>query len=108
MRERLFRHLRVLIVEDNPNDVRLLEQALRRAGIGDIELVHSRDIASAERFLREQAGQLEALLLDLSLPDSEGLATVRRARIFDPNLPIVVLTGQTDAGLGLSAVHEGA
>src|SRR5262249_10772435 len=85
-------------------------QALRRSRIADIELVHVPNLASAEGALRERSAnaKIDALLLDLSLPDSEGLATVRRVQGLDSDMPIVVLTGQNDAALGLSALHEGA
>jgi signal transduction histidine kinase len=98
--------LEVLLVEDDPNDVELLGRALRRAAIRDVHLLRVRRLDEAESRLAE--GGIDAVLLDLDLPDSSGLATVRRARSATPDAAIVVLTGLSDATVGLDALHEGA
>jgi DNA-binding response OmpR family regulator len=97
--ERLDRPLEVLLVEDDPDDVELLCRALRRAAIGDLHLERVRRMDEAES--RLAAGGLDAVLLDLDLPDSSGLETVRRARAAAPDAAIVVLTGLSDATVEL-------
>jgi signal transduction histidine kinase len=100
------RPLNVLLVEDNPDDVRLLRRALVRDRVEDIHLVHVARLSDA--LLRLAKDRLDAVLLDLSLPDSTGLDTLRQLRAMAGELPIVVLTGHTDEALGLRSLHEGA
>jgi signal transduction histidine kinase len=100
--------LRVLLVEDNPDDARLLRRALDREQGGQqggsITLTHARRLSEARAAL--DAGAMDAILLDLTLPDSSGVMTVRRMHEAAPETPIVVLTGSED--LGIEAIHEGA
>ena len=56
----------------------------------------------------QQGGPADAILLDLMLPDSNGLATLDRANAIAPQLPIIVLTGLEDESLGVEAVRKGA
>jgi PAS domain S-box-containing protein len=96
--------LRVLLVEDNPGDAELVREALRaHAGT---TLVHVERIAEAVD--RARAGACDAVLLDLSLPDSFELDGVRRLRAEFPDLPIVVLTSLEDDRVAAQAVAEGA
>ncbi len=98
--------LRVLLVEDNPGDALLLGEALRGLSEPAMELVHERALQTAlDRAGREP---FDVVLLDLSLPDSQGLDTVRRARDGAPHLPLVVLTGAGDEVLGMQALRLGA
>lgn len=98
--------IRVLLVEDNPVDAVLAEESL--AGTRDpfFELRQADRLSAAVRRIREAS--VDILLLDLSLPDSEGLATFRAAQAAAPALPIVVLSGDTDEELAVDAVHAGA
>ncbi len=98
--------IRILLVEDNPGDARLVRLALAESG--DVSF----DVAGAER-LQEAVGKLgghafDAVLLDLSLPDSHGLATVQAVHRADPSVPIVVLSGLLDESLALEALKCGA
>ena len=79
---------------------------LREAGAGWITLTHSQDLTHAVDLLRDQG--FSAILLDLSLPDSEGLGTLVRAQAQAQNVPIVVLTGLEDEEMALRAVAAGA
>jgi signal transduction histidine kinase len=105
--------LRILAVEDNPGDVRLLQRLLARAGLGAYEVAVAERIASALEHLGGGHG-VDVVLLDLSLPDSlsdsggdrlEGLARIRRQA---PEVPILLLTGVEDEDLAVAAVREGA
>ncbi len=97
--------IQVLLVEDSPSDADLLQQALQRIGDGRFELTWAESLGDAIARLKQQS--FDVLLLDLSLPDSSGPDTFRRARAAAPRLPIVVLTGSATEEQGLAAVQEG-
>ena len=98
--------LRLLLVEDNPGDARLIEEALADAGDAAFELRNVQDLASGF----EQLEQLDfsLVLADLNLPDSVGLDTFQRIKAQAPQLPVIVLTGLKDENLGVKAVQLGA
>jgi signal transduction histidine kinase/DNA-binding NarL/FixJ family response regulator len=98
--------LRVLLVEDNPDDAELLREVLTEIGARHIELVAVQELRAAlARLGRER---FDLVLLDLSLPVSQGLDTVQRT-LAQPGAPaIVVLTGLEDDQLGAAAVQAGA
>ncbi len=100
--------MRILLVEDNPGDVRLLQEYLRgdRSVADGFQLVHEGRLARGLERLAE--GGLDAVLLDLSLPDSQGIDTLVRARTAAPGIPIVVLTSLDDEGLGVQLLQAGA
>jgi diguanylate cyclase (GGDEF)-like protein len=97
---------RILLVEDNPADARLMVEYLTDAGAGAVELQHADRISAALKSLNEQS--FDVVLLDLSLPDGSGLDTVLRICAADPQMPVIVLTGLEDDVLALAAVHAGA
>ncbi|HET9598563.1 MAG TPA: ATP-binding protein [Anaeromyxobacteraceae bacterium] len=98
-------HLSVLLVEDNPGDAELVREAFQQT-LESVTLVHVERIADAVE--RARAGDLDVVLLDLSLPDSVGLAGTRRLRAEFPHLPIVVLTSLEDDRMAGRAVAAGA
>lgn len=96
----------VLLVEDNPGDAVLVTDMLLSAGQESFFVEHVGCLADAERRL---GGHLfDVVLLDLALPDSQGLDTVSRLRPFSSNSPIIVLTGLDDERIGANAVQAGA
>lgn len=103
--------LKILLVEDNPGDVRLLEESLadgtgKRPLAFGLELAHASCLSEAERRLAR--GGIDAVLLDLSLPDSHGLSTINAVLEAAPEVPVVVLTGRDDESLALQALQAGA
>jgi two-component system cell cycle sensor histidine kinase/response regulator CckA len=96
--------LRVLIVEDNDDDALLVREMLRDEG-GFVS-VRAGTIRGAAAELA--AGSFECILLDLSLPDSEGITTVAELRTLAAGVPIIVLTGLDDELRGLEAIRAGA
>jgi sigma-B regulation protein RsbU (phosphoserine phosphatase) len=98
--------LTVLLVEDDENDVQLLRQALLRDRVEAVALIRAARVDAAVARLTQ--GGIDAILLDLTLPDSQGLETVHRVHAAAPGVPIVVLTGVSDSVVGLSAVQAGA
>jgi two-component system cell cycle sensor histidine kinase/response regulator CckA len=96
--------LDVLLVEDSPTDVLLTEEALVQASC--FRLRSSERLGEALRLLSE--AHFDVVLLDLGLPDSEGIDTLRRLRDRNTKVAVVVLTGKDDEELALRALHEGA
>jgi two-component system, cell cycle sensor histidine kinase and response regulator CckA len=102
----MFQAITVLLVEDNPGDARLMREAIREAEGSHIQLVHVDTLAKALARLDQE--RFDVVMLDLSLPDADGLTTLVRAHAHAPSVPIVVLTGIDDEGLAIRAVREGA
>jgi len=100
------RVLRLLLVEDNPGDARLFKEELKRVTSVSFDVHHVMRLAEAEAQVGEPG--LDAVLLDLSLPDGQGLANIQRMVQAAPTLPLVVLTGTDDDELAMRAVHAGA
>ncbi|MGA2056330.1 MAG: ATP-binding protein [Bradyrhizobium sp.] len=97
---------KVLLVEDNPGDARLLREMLNEDGSLEVDLVCVSFMSEAEKHLA--VGTVDIILLDLGLPDAQGLAAIRRARIAAPDIPLVVLTGMDDEALAGQSLQEGA
>jgi len=98
--------LRVLLIEDNPGDARLFQEALREEA-GDVFAVQWRQSLD-EAIQRLRSDSPGAIVLDLNLPDSAGFETFTRMKAAAPAVPIVVLTGLEDEQLGLRAIQNGA
>jgi len=98
--------IKVLLVEDNPGDARLKQEMLSEAGAPAFAMEQA-DMLSTGRE-RLAAGGIDAVLLDLGLPDSSGLDTFITVHAQAPDVPIVVLTGLDDAELAITVVQEGA
>jgi signal transduction histidine kinase len=98
--------LRVLVVEDNAGDARLLREMFSKEKPGSFEVTHLLRISEALTHLATT--QVDIILLDMGLPDGHGLETVRRTRVVAPNVPVIVLTGLDDEALAAEAMKEGA
>jgi len=98
--------LRILLVEDNPGDARLIRETLRDAASLTFELEHAERLEAALPLLA--AARTDVVLLDLSLPDAHGLETVTRTLAAAPGVAIVVLTGLDDETVAVQAVQAGA
>lgn len=97
----------VLLVEDNPGDARLTQALLEEGGDGQPPMRWVQSVEAAVQTLETDFG-CAAVLLDLGLPDSQGMATLQAIRPYAPACPIVVLTGDDSESVGLSAVADGA
>ncbi|MET0704769.1 MAG: SpoIIE family protein phosphatase [Mycobacterium sp.] len=95
----------MLLVEDDRGDALLVEELMADA-VGDIRVVWAQSMAHAERELAN--GHFDCVLLDLNLPDANGIAALEDITKIDATLPIVVLTGLNDEHFGVSAVASGA
>ena len=97
---------RLLLVEDNRGDARLLREMFNEQGGHETELTHVESMSEAEKHLGHHP--VDLILLDLGLPDVQGLEAVRRATAAAPRIPLVVLTGMIDDSLAVQALKEGA
>jgi diguanylate cyclase (GGDEF)-like protein/PAS domain S-box-containing protein len=97
---------RLLLIEDNPGDARLIREMLNEQNSHGTDLTHVQGMREAEENLAESA--VDIILLDLGLTDAQGLDAVRRAHAAAPRVPLVVLTGMDDERLASQALQEGA
>jgi two-component system, cell cycle sensor histidine kinase and response regulator CckA len=103
----LIQLIQVLLVEDNPGDVRLLLEVLDEMSFHPFEVTQTDSLQGAIALLKQQT--FEVILLDLSLPDSMGFdETFTTMHHHVPDLPIVVLTGSNDERLAAKAMQAGA
>ena len=99
--------IKALLVEDNPGDARLIREMLIESnGADGIDLQHYDRLSEAINYLGTSS--TDVVLLDLSLPDSQGLNTLASLHIATKQLPVVILTGLDDEITATKAVHEGA
>jgi signal transduction histidine kinase len=98
--------IRVLLIEDNPGDARLVEEMFKEVGANQFVVKHVEGIGQGLASLAEELFQI--ILLDLSLPDGYGLGTHQRIQSAASHIPIVILTGLDDERVALQAVQEGA
>jgi two-component system, cell cycle response regulator len=98
--------LTVLLVEDNPGDARLIQEALADTMGGHCTLVHVDRLSAAQHRLAVEP--FDVILLDLQLPDSSGITTFDRVQAGATDVPVVVLTGLSDEGMAMQAVQRGA
>ena len=94
----------LLLIEDNPGDARLVREILRETPEIDIHTVDR--ISLGVEYLTSQ--RTDVVLLDLGLPDSQGLDSLCAVYDAAPNVPIVVLTGHDDEEIGRTAIRQGA
>lgn len=97
---------RILLVEDNPADARLMQEILVNHRPTRFDLQFADRLQTGLTRLAEE--HFDVVLLDLSLPDSSGLETLRRTRLAVPDIPMIVLTGIEDELLAIQAVQAGA
>jgi len=96
----------LLLLEDNAGDARLLREMLNEPESLNTQLTHLECMGDAEKYLAEHA--VDIILLDLGLPDAQGLGAVQRAHAAAPHIPLVVLTGLDDERVAAQALQEGA
>ncbi len=97
--------IRVLLVEDSPSDAQLLCESLGEYLLQTFVIERAERLDEALRRLAEKT--FDVVLLDLTLPDSTGLATCEKVRAAAPHTPVVVLTGADDEQVALQAMRQG-
>ena len=98
--------LNVLLLEDNATEAKLIQDLLSQTNTIQVDLTRVRLVSQAIQLLHKNT--FDVILLDLSLPDSQGLDTISRFKEYGLNTPIVVLTACNDQELALQAIQAGA
>ena len=98
--------LQVLLIEDNPGDARLVEEALSDTRFARWQVSWRQTLSDGLELLGQEG--FVAVLLDLTLPDCTGAETIARVQSAAPWMPIVVLTGNDDPSISREAVKAGA
>jgi diguanylate cyclase (GGDEF)-like protein/PAS domain S-box-containing protein len=97
---------KLLLVEDNPGDARLLQEMLSEQSEDRIAVRHVSSMLDAEAHLAQFS--FDIILLDLGLPDAQGLGALRRAQAAAPRIALAVLTGMDDESLAAQCLQVGA
>ena len=97
--------LDVLLVENNPEDARLIQRMLSER-VKSYNLVHVQRISEANSTLAHLT--FDVILLDLGLPDSEGIKSLKAVKVSSVVTPVIALTGFDDESLGIRALKLGA
>lgn len=98
--------IRLLIVEDDPDDVYLIKQMLHNDNRKQFDINHCNNIALCLQQI--EAWTPDLILLDLGLGDTQGLETLEKLKAFNHTTPVIVLTGNNDEQLGEKAIKYGA
>ena len=98
--------LTILVVEDNPGDLFLLEEFLRGTDLDIRDVKHAASLGEARQILEHDP--IDLVFLDLSLPDSFGLESYTGIQGLTQRIPVILLTGLTDTKLAMHALVMGA
>ncbi len=101
-----YRPIKVLLIEDDPNHASALEAMLERVKEFDYVLVHCYKLHDGLEELKNT--KFDVILLDLRLPDSEGISTFRAVHSNFPEIPIVIFTALFNHEIALQSLKEGA
>ncbi|MEZ5337174.1 MAG: response regulator [bacterium] len=96
----------LLLVEDNPADADLVRALLESDRQKQYDFMHVTHLAQAMDRLRDE--QIDVMLLDLRLPDTSGVDTVRTVKLASRSVPIIVLTGSDEDSVGQDCIDAGA
>jgi two-component system cell cycle sensor histidine kinase/response regulator CckA len=98
--------IKVLLIEDNRSDAKLLKVTFSRVYSPIYEITHVEDLNSGLQYLAWE--DFDVIFLDLTLPDASGIETLLQVQAVAPNVPILVLTGIDDEDLAVNAMQKGA
>lgn len=98
---------KVLLIEDNPADAKLVEIYIGESDMVNCQLTHKMTLSEGMDVLAQEEG-FAAIILDLTLPDSRGFETLETLITKYPDNNVIVLTGLQDTSLGINAVKAGA
>src|SRR5437773_1899017 len=99
-------HLSILVIEDNPTDLYLIEEMLQSSGT-KTKNIYTADRTSAACDLLKKH-DINLVLLDLSLSDSFGIDSFLKIKDVTQKIPVIILTGLTDSETALEALKQGA
>ena len=98
--------IRMLLIEDNPGDARLIRELLADAQGAAFDLIHADRLSEGLKFLAVDG--IDVVVADLGLPDSQGVDTALKVIEQAPNVPVIILTGLDDETQAVKAVQHGA
>jgi DNA-binding NtrC family response regulator len=98
--------IKLLVIEDNPADLWLVQEMLKMRIKPSFEITHAGQLEEGIKKLKED--KFDAILLDLNLPDSRGLEGLEQIVKQKTEMPIIVFTGSNDEVMGMQAIQEGA
>ncbi len=98
--------LKILIVEDDPGDLLLTKSILRKNTDFQADITSAKTYLDASNILQNEPPDI--VLLDLSLPDSQGLSTFTRLYKEAQNIPVIIMSGLSDETIATEAVKQGA
>ncbi len=98
--------INILLIEDNPGDIRLVEEILRESHEPTIQITVASSLEKAKKIIAAES--IHAILLDLNLPDSQGLQTFKQVHRFSMRLPVIIMSVLSDKELIFQAMKEGA
>lgn len=96
----------VLLIEDDPDDAYLIQRTIKSNEVASITIEAVAQLTDALHYIN--ASPVDAIFLDLGLPDSSGLTALTTLQQHAPSIPIIVITGLNDDALGIQAVQAGA
>jgi len=98
--------IQVLLIDDDPDDVLLILEFLAEAGAANIKMANTDRLSNGLKRIAEQ--EFDVILIDLNLPDSRGLETLKAITEAKPMLPVVVLSCPVDDSTTIEAIKQGA
>ena len=98
--------IRILLIEDNPTDAKLITGRLTQTFPGEFEVLHRATLKDGLECL--QSTDIDAIILDMHLPDCNGVKIIEIIRKVASEIPIIVLTGVDDSNMALEAMKKGA
>jgi diguanylate cyclase (GGDEF)-like protein len=98
--------IKVLLIEDNSDDVRLIQRLLAQVNLDGFKLTHANGVDKAVRELQRKA--YDVVLTDIAMTDSDALETIRRIQSVRKDIPIVILTSHDDESTAIEIMQEGA
>ena len=98
--------LKILLLEDNPGDARLINEYVKESSLVNFSLTHIEQLSAGLEYLNQNSP--DVILLDLGLPDSQGIDSLRSIVSQEPYIPVIVLTGLNDSEMAIKAMQTGA
>ncbi len=98
--------IKVLLIEDNKGDSAIILEMLKKSENAQFELIHTPRLKAGLSLLENE--KFDVILLDLGLPDSEGLKSFKVILKKNPTIPTIILTGLANEEIGIKAIKYGA
>lgn len=101
-------NMKVLIIDDSKEDIDIIQNLLKKTDIIKFDIIHEYTLSSASQHIEKEKEKFDCIILDLNLPDSSGMNSLKVVQKRFPELPIVVLTVIDDEKIAIESLREGA